>query len=160
MKKRAALVVLALACGNANGPRHYHLNLEPGFSDEQSQAIFDAATEWQSRSGNFVSFDGVQAWDDVITVHPATDDQIVAEFGGGAIGYDKTNGSSSTIAILASLDPETFHQTALHELGHALGLVHDTPGNIMCSNTVCATLEVTCGDLEQLLGRTMTNCVP
>jgi predicted Zn-dependent protease len=159
--KTVLVLVLALACSDdTTTPRHYHLNLTPGFSDDQSDAIFDAATEWQSQSGGFVTFDGAPSDVDVITVYPATSDQIVAEFGGGAIGIDETNGDSSTISIVTSLDPVTFHQTALHELGHALGLVHMTPGNVMCANTDCATLQVTCGDLGQLTHHTVTGCYP
>jgi predicted Zn-dependent protease len=154
------VLVSALSCGGAGGPRHYHINLLPGFSDAQAQAIFAAAQEWQDDSHGYVSFDGEPAATDVITIHPATIDQIVAEFGGGAFGYDKNDGGSSTIAILTVLDAQTFHQTALHELGHALGLVHLPPGNVMCANAVCATLQVTCGDLEQLEQKTVTDCWP
>ena len=157
---RWVLVVAALGCSAAPQPQHYHLTIEPGFTEDQSNAIFDAAAEWQGSSDSFVTFDGAPGLDYVITVVPTTPDQIVAEFGGGKIGFDQTNGGSSTIAIVTTLDAETFHQTALHELGHALGLVHLPPGNVMCADTTCATLVVACGDLQQLTHRTVDGCYP
>jgi hypothetical protein len=164
MKRHLAPLIFSLACSSANTTHHYHLDLAADdgsqFSQAQAQAIFDAASEWQSASDGFVTFDGQGAFVDVIVVHPSTVDEIVAEFGGGAIGYNVTSGSSSTIAILTTLDTQTFHQTALHELGHALGLVHTTPGNVMCANTTCATLEVTCGDLMQLTHEHVAGCFP
>lgn len=161
MSRRTVIVIaIALGCSQTNTTRHYHLDVAQGFSLEQSQAIFDAAAEWQTSSDAYVTFDGQYAGNDVIVVHPATPDQLVAEFGGGTIGYNETSGTASTISIVTSLDPQTFHQTALHELGHALGLIHTTPGTIMCANTTCATLEVTCGDLEQLAHYHVPSCFP
>lgn len=158
--KRVLVALAALACSGAPTARHYHLWVSEDFTAAQSAAIFDAATEWQTSSGGFVTFDGQPAVTDVIVVHPSTLDQIDVEFGGGAIGYDKNASGSSTIAILATLDPETFHQTALHELGHAFGLSHMPPGNVMCANSTCATLVVTCGDLDQLMNREPAGCFP
>ena len=164
MGRRALTIAFlcAFACSSQpGGPYHYHLVVSTDFTDAQSQAIVDAATEWQLQSLGYVDFDGQPGPDANITITVADPTTLAAEFGGGALGVDQTTGRTSHIQILQSLDPVTFHQTALHELGHALGLVHMTPGNIMCANTVCATLEVTCGDLGQLLHRTVTtNCTP
>jgi hypothetical protein len=152
--------LVALACSAPNGPAHYHLSVSTDFSDAQSQAIFDAALEWQTRSGGFVTFDGDLGARDVIHFDLVTPTQLTTEFGGGTIGLDTQEGRSSHIQIVDALDAETFHQTALHEIGHAIGLVHMTPGNIMCSNNVCATLDVRCGDLEQLTSHEVAGCIP
>jgi hypothetical protein len=167
-----ALFALAfVACGGwESNPSHlYHLAIGSGFSDAQYQAIRDAASEWQESSGSYVMFDsasaGVSSWgtvaspaSDVIAFQADSIGAITSEFGGGAIGYTQYEGQSSNVYLGTSLDAETFHQTALHEIGHAIGLKHTTPGTVMCQNTTCATLEITCGDLVQLLGHTVAGC--
>lgn len=154
------LLFVGAACSSANPSHHYHVEIASDFSADQQQAIFDAADEWQKSTNGYVSFDGAPATTDVITFRTATPSQITFEFGGGYIGYDQTSGQSSNISLLTTLDPQTFHQTALHELGHALGLVHWPPGNIMCANSTCATLVVTCGDQQQLMHATLPGCWP
>jgi hypothetical protein len=155
---RFAIIAL-VACSGAPQPHHYHLVVSTNFSADQSSAIFDAALQWQQRSGGFVSFDGNLSTFDAIRIDPATSQQLNLEFGGGTIGLEVPQGQSVHIQIIDGLDPGTFHQTALHELGHAIGLHHLTPGNIMCGDTVCATLDVRCGDLHALTGHDVDGCV-
>lgn len=132
------------------------------FTDDQRAAILDGATEWQQASGNYVTFDAADSSSstDIITFKADTATEMTAEFGGGAIGDALYQGESSRVDLLISLDPLTFHQTVLHEIGHAIGLIHTTPGNIMCRDTTCATLEVTCGDLKQLMHQDVPGCFP
>jgi hypothetical protein len=156
-----ALVPLAfVACvGWEPNPSHlYHLEIAADFTDTQYQAIRDAALEWQDSSDNYVTFDSAPATSDVISFQADSVWELRSEFGGGAIGYTQYEGQSSNVYLGTSLDAETFHQTVLHEIGHAIGLKHTTPGTVMCQDTTCATLEVTCGDLVQLLGHTLTGC--
>lgn len=156
----ARLFVVALvACSGAPEPHHYHVVVSPDFTAEQSSAILDAALQWQERSGGFVSFDGDPSQFDAIRVDPATSAQLTWEFGGGTIGLETQQGNSVHIQMISNLDARTFHQTALHELGHAIGLHHLTPGNIMCGDTTCATLDVRCGDLNALTGKDVAGCI-
>jgi len=158
----APACLITAFCGGfqENPTHHYHLQIDPSFSSDQTQAILDAATEWQQSSNSYVTFDGASAFTDVITFKPVSAQELTAEFGGGYIGVTGYDGQSAEIQLITTLDPLTFHQTALHEIGHAIGLVHTTPGNIMCANTMCATLEVTCGDLNQLTHQNIPGCWP
>jgi hypothetical protein len=163
MTTRVLFAVVALSCSSAPPePRLCHLLVGDGFSDAQRGAIFDASLEWYTRSGGLVSFDApaTDAFStDVIRFDPATSTQLTAEFGGGTIGLESNHERSSHIQIAQGLDDQTFHQTALHELGHALGLGHLTPGNIMCADTQCATLDVRCGDLQALAKHPVQGCI-
>jgi len=156
--KRFAIVAL-FACSSVPESRHYHLVVSTDFTPDQSNAIFDAALEWQQRSGGYVTFDGDPSSFDAVRFDPATTEELTLEFGGGTIGLEVAQGRSAHIQILGGLDPRTFHQTALHELGHAIGLKHLTPGNIMCGDSTCATLDVRCGDLKQLTGKDVAGCI-
>ncbi len=149
------LATCSLACAvgwEANPTNHYHLKIPPSFTSDQAQMITDAATEWQKRSGNYVTFDAdPRARFDVITFEGGDAFEMSRNFD-GALGESIFDGQSTTIVIYDGLDATTFHQTVMHEIGHAIGLVHTGPGTIMCKDTGCATHEVTCADVQQLEG--------
>jgi hypothetical protein len=156
------LVAATLGCAvgwQPNPSMHYHLKIDPSFSTEEAQAITDAATEWQMRSGAYVSFDGdPRAPTDLISFERGTWFDMSRNFD-GSLGESIFEGQSTRIILYEGLDMTTFHQTVVHEIGHAIGLVHTGPGTIMCKDTACATYEVTCADLAQL-ERSAPTCTP
>lgn len=159
--RTAWLVLATLGCAvgwEPNPTRHYHLKIDSTFSADQRQAIVDAATQWQTRSGDYVTFDvDPTAWTDVITFESTSWFQMSREFD-GSLGESIYQGQSTRIVVLNGLEGTTFHQTVTHEIGHAIGLVHSAPGTIMCKDSLCATLEVTCADLRQLEGENAAPC--
>ncbi len=151
--RTAWLLLCTLGCTvgwEPNPTRHYHLKIDATFSDDQRQAIVDAATEWQKSSGDYVTFDvDPRAPDDVISFESKSWFTMSREFD-GSLGESIFHGQSTDIVILDGLEGITFLQTVTHEIGHAIGLVHTGPGTIMCKDSMCATTEVTCADLQQL----------
>jgi Matrixin len=64
--------------------------------------------------------------------------------------------------VVAGVDNYTFPQTATHEIGHALGLIHTGPGTIMCVYQSCEPIDITCEDLNQynkLRGYPLEGCL-
>jgi len=157
------LVATTLGCAvgwEPNPTMHYHLKIDPSFSVEEAQAITDAATAWQAQSGSYVTFDAnPRAPSDVISFTRGTWFEMSREFD-GSLGESIYDGQSTHIVIYEGLDLTTFTQTVTHEIGHAIGLVHTGPGTIMCKDSICATLVITCADIQQLERRTTTKECP
>ncbi len=161
MGKRIFIALALLNCaGWENNPtRHYHLEIDPTFTDAQASAIVDAATQWQLQSKGYVTFDGdPRSGEDIISFVAATTATMEQDFGGGTIGMAEYHGQSSQIFLVQTMAGAAFHQTAEHEIGHAIGLVHSGEGTLMCQNAQCAALTITCGDITQLYGDKFSSC--
>lgn len=146
-----AMSMLLTGCSSKFEPsadQHYHLYISVGFSPAQADMIIDAALEWQDATGGFITFDGAGQPGEGSTIEFKTDHELQPE--PGLLGETWNDGTSSTVSIYTSLKDSVFRQTAVHELGHTLGLEHSTPGTAMCYSYGCAGKHVTCKDVEQL----------
>jgi len=155
MKLSLKIISLALLSGGClyhfqeNETHHYHLYIDPGFTDDQRGMIIEAAKDWQEKMGNYLTFD-VNAWSaddpDTISIYPTT--KIELSKTEGVLGETWNEGINSKIEI--ATDINNFQQTARHEFGHALSANHIGPGNIMCANDGCASKDITCNDVKEV----------
>ncbi len=107
----------------------YNVYIEPGFSDGQRTAIEASLREWETATQQTVTFVEVSYEDNsqaLITMTPSTKRGMVKMFPNGPIGRCQYRGSNSHIYIATDLDKRDFYQTSLHEIGHSVGLEHDT----------------------------------
>ena len=144
------MLAMSMACGqfSKNESHHYELYIDPAFSDDQSAAIISAATEWQTKLGNFITFSGTtdDKGNDTIAVYAADGMTTLAKDcnGDGDLGCEWPDGVKSHIYVPMTLDAATFRQVSLHEIGHSLGADHIGPGNVMCASKGCAAMTVQC----------------
>lgn len=157
----SALVVCGMVgCGawEKNSAHHYNIYVGNGFTDSQAAMIYDATTEWQVKSGNYITFSGISDdtnTPDVIAFSADSQQTIHQDFGASCFGNTQSEGQSSHIDVDDTLNDALFHETVLHEIGHAMGLVHNPDiganvSGIMCANNSCASPYVMCLDLKQL----------
>ena len=150
MKKLIAILSLStVACLDWQKPdsNQYHLYISPEFTADQSEMIVQAATEWQVGMGNYIRFDGagIENGENTINIYPTTMKEL--DPNGGRLG-ETWYGPKEKIEI--STDSNDFYQTALHEMGHAIGANHIEAGNIMCADSGCASEHVQCGDVKEV----------
>jgi hypothetical protein len=146
--------VVVIACGGCavgwapNTTRHYGIYVDPNFTDDQANAILEAANAWQTATGSFITFQGSEhpTGDAVIAVHGLP----IAGMDEKACGMTEFDGVPSDLYVANDINPTLFSITVKHELGHALGLMHTGTGTIMCADASCVSWTITCADLTQL----------
>lgn len=127
-----ACLPAATAC-SASPPRGPSaVRIDPAFTAEQRQAIYDAVDAWDEAAGLTVA---VSSWDDSSAIPIVRDDSIVA---GRLLGSTRTNTNvkeSDRIRLAGAgcftgsagwcVSDFDFQTTAMHELGHLFGLDAD-----------------------------------
>lgn len=171
MKHLLALMFLfsvsCLAWQKPTDGNHYHLYIDPGFTVDQHEMIVKASQDWMKATGNFITFD-LNAWTandpNTISIYPVSRKDLDSHE--GRLGETWYYGVNSKIEI--STDNGQLYRTAIHELGHAMGLQHNPDeGNpilngIMCADDGCASQDIECVDIVQLctIWNGFTECVP
>jgi hypothetical protein len=131
------LPLIALACLPAatacsayphHGPQA--VRIDPAFTAEQKQAIYDAVDAWDEAAGLTVA---VSSWDDESAIKIIRDDSIAGSrlLGHTHIESAKRENDTITLAGAGEFNDGTpvaafdFETTAAHELGHLFGLNPD-----------------------------------
>jgi hypothetical protein len=157
---------LSIGCAGARiYPTNYNVFVDPAFGDNVSDVV-GALDDWSNNTNVGMNITILNmACDDsmmnCISIHPMSRADII-----------KLGRSSNDIGLTfwhKSMFSEDYYysdyqgwgnsyvpfgtefdiQVVRHELGHALGLQHLGAGNIMCKSQGCATLDITCGDVNE-----------
>lgn len=173
----SAILVSLMGCFPDRPSTDYHVAIDPAFGD-RLELVLDAVDQWQKAIQQNCTENGGDCHllflhvviveetcdkecKDTITIHPSTKDVIDLMPGGdsNAIGichrkwvhFLGTINEWSNIYLDEDLNIPAFHQAAMHEFGHGLGLKHSGEGSLMCSNVGCAVDYVTDIDIKQYL---------
>ncbi len=137
MKSNTVLLSLLLTgCvqGQILSPtHHYEVFVDPRFDHAQHDMVVNAVHEWQTDINNTVTFsftDKPVSSQPIIVILPATQPWLKRHFNlKGPIGEAMLRGVDTNIFVATDMSRRDFYETSLHELGHALGLDHDTKRN-------------------------------
>lgn len=130
-----------------------HVLIHPeGFSASQLEQIYQAIQDWQESLDNYVEFEYTENPHDpnVIEIFASTKEDIFESTGknwiGDTVAYPWACGGTIHLAVDAK--GWSFHKSARHEIGHALGLSHDPrPQTTMYYAATHQPDEVSCADV-------------
>jgi hypothetical protein len=150
-------LVLLTGCGGVLTPgiglhlpaaSHYDLWLDPDLSPESRAAATAAAAQWMKFTPVQITLhEGTRICiDDCFSVHEVQPTSLVL-LEGEYIGMT----IPGVIFLASKLDVRKLDETAIHELGHALGLQHRPKGTnaVMVGDYADAAKHVTCDDVKQ-----------
>lgn len=148
---------------------HREVYLDPMFSGIEKDIIIKSLDEWSSVTNGFFSYNE-KPWEEflnystcpkklLILRNISTDIKIInleTSIGSGINGYTQPSGNNcGTDQILIVSDKLNnkyeYRFVVLHELGHVLGLQHNTDMTVMNSNAINKISGVTQKDLINLL---------
>lgn len=163
---KLCLVTLAaaiLSCAPDYPPSHLELHVDSTASAEVLADVQAAAVEWAVNTGATINVgSGLAECRDAgcfdVTAMPAGQldawaNRLSGQDVSGRLGYTDRPGPG-IIGLDVALTGDKLRVTVLHEMGHALGLVHQCGPHVACDSVMAATWGfgadyVTCEDVAQ-----------
>lgn len=160
-----ALIQLLWGCARADIRDEYDVTVESSFSTADQASIIAGLDDWQAKVP-------VRLHVTIGLSCPPGDGQIciqnvsahtAEEQAGRPVSGDTDPGDGAIWLDTVLVD--SYHDVQMvsaHEVGHAMGLVHEGPGNLMSPGAKTAVPRVTCNDAAQwyqVRGRVAPACV-
>lgn len=124
------------------GTGHYQVFIDPVFDDAHHAMIQDSLDEWEANGHGLVTFHHTTDWhqeNDLITIVPTTIQGLTTREGRNHsdsrddwyAGLTTFFGTSNLVQISLDQSDLNFAKCSLHELGHAVGMLHTQEGTVM-----------------------------